>query len=186
MSNGNRNSAGWKSKLDELETLPGELMPDKNAAWDKLHSRLATKRNNNKKAVWYWAAAACILFALMIPMFVTNKKEAPLTGTAIKENQSPVKAPIATLIEKDGKDIAPVKNDKIVSVSAKNNNKINSKIIPQGIRNEIRLYDTVSSHSLVKENVNVISQPADTLSYVASALPKPASMSAMIGTTCVS
>jgi hypothetical protein len=171
MPNGNRNSAGWKSKLDELESLPGEMMPDKNAAWDKLHSRLATRRNNNKKAAWYWAAAACILFAVTIPMFVSNNKEGQLTGTAIKENQPAVKSPVATLIEKDGKDIVPVKNNEVVSVLAKNNNKINSKIIPQGIRNEIRLYDTVSSHGLVKENVNIISQPTDTLSNVASALP---------------
>jgi hypothetical protein len=172
MSNGNRNSATWRSKLDELESLPGEIMPDKNAAWDKLHSRLATKRNNNKKVTWYWTAAACVLFALMIPTFVTNKREAQLTTTTIKQNLSRVKTPARTLIEKDvlKENVRPAKKSEIISVRTKNE-KLNSKTIPQETSNEIRLYDTVSSHSLMKENVNIISQPADTLSYIASALP---------------
>ncbi|MEO6254044.1 MAG: hypothetical protein ABIO79_12095 [Ferruginibacter sp.] len=75
---------GWKNKLDGLTGLPGEAALEKNVAWEKLHSRLREKPHN-KKAVWYWAAA-CLLFALTIPLMLPNKKE-----NIVLRNQPPQK-----------------------------------------------------------------------------------------------
>ena len=73
MSNENHNSThNWKSKLEELESLPGEAMLDNNLAWEKLHARLQGK-NRERKPLWYWIAAAAVLFLFMIPIFISNK-----------------------------------------------------------------------------------------------------------------
>ena len=73
MSNENRNNTiKWKSKLDELDSLPGETLPDKNAMWEKLHGRI-DGRKNIRKIFWYRAAAACLLIALMIPGMLSRK-----------------------------------------------------------------------------------------------------------------
>ena len=65
---------GWKNKLDETGDLPGVVLQDKNAAWEKLHSRLQGKPRRINPA-WYWAAAACILFLCAIPLFTTTDQQ---------------------------------------------------------------------------------------------------------------
>ncbi len=74
MSNENLNSEfHWKSKLEELKSLPGEIF-NKEASWEKLHGQLQ-KKPGNKKALWYWAAAACLLAAISVALILSNKKE---------------------------------------------------------------------------------------------------------------
>ena len=80
---------GWKNKLEGLTGLPGETALDKNAAWEKLHSRLQ-ENPRKKKAVWYWAAA-CLLAALSIPLMMVNKKE----NIVVKQDQ-PQKQQVVT------------------------------------------------------------------------------------------
>jgi hypothetical protein len=64
----------WKSKLNELEAFPGDAF-NKEVAWMRLHERMQAKPRNTK-AIWYWAAAACALAAVIIPLlFLTTKKE---------------------------------------------------------------------------------------------------------------
>src|SRR5258705_1506391 len=87
MSNENYNNTGdWRSRLEALDNLPGEPLIDKNASWEKLHDRLREKKGN-KKIIWYWSAAACLLLVLMIPLINSNKKdhEPVKTGTAQKQ-----------------------------------------------------------------------------------------------------
>ncbi len=75
MSNENHNNIeDWRNKLEGLDKLPGETVIDKNASWEKLHERLREK-NYNKKIIWYRSAAACLLFALMIPLLNLIKEE---------------------------------------------------------------------------------------------------------------
>src|SRR5450755_2342791 len=76
------NAFHWKNKLEEMESLPDETF-NKEAAWEKLHQRMQGKPLN-KRAVWYWAAAACLLLALLIPLlFLENKK-----GNELVKNNS--------------------------------------------------------------------------------------------------
>ena len=67
------NDFHWKSKLEELESLPGETF-NKEVVWGKLHSRLQ-KKSGGKKLVLYWIAAACLLLAILTPLFLSNKEE---------------------------------------------------------------------------------------------------------------
>ena len=65
------NTSGWRNKLDELEHLPGPTF-NGDAAWDKLHGRLRGNKKS-KKIFWYWIAAACLLFGLMIALLNQQK-----------------------------------------------------------------------------------------------------------------
>src|SRR5665213_1662042 len=56
----------WKNKLTELQGLPREIFNGE-AAWDKLYVRMNEKRGK-KRMVWYWAAAAVLIFGLAIPL----------------------------------------------------------------------------------------------------------------------
>jgi len=64
MQNENRNNFHWKNKLDDTDSLPGEGIADKNAAWEKLHARLGGQPRR-KIAIWYWAAASILLLVLI-------------------------------------------------------------------------------------------------------------------------
>jgi hypothetical protein len=97
---------GWKNKLDDPADLPGFVLQHKNTTWEKLHSRLQEKPRRIGHA-WYWAAAACILFACVIPLFtVTDKKVATVKDDRVKN------APAETGI----KPSLPVKVETIVPV----------------------------------------------------------------------
>ncbi|MDQ2862896.1 MAG: hypothetical protein M3R50_04445 [Bacteroidota bacterium] len=79
------NNFQWKNKLEDLESLPGEIF-NKEATWDKLHERMQGNQSN-KKFVWYWIAAACLFFALFISFFLSNKKENVLVKNNSAKNK---------------------------------------------------------------------------------------------------
>lgn len=131
MSTENQNNSGdWKSKLDELDSLPGETIPDKNAAWEKLHERLRGKKRSNK-LIWYWVAAACLLLAMMIPWITTDTNENNLVQNnnpqiqikepSVHENLSVKKKTLATIpVVTVEKTIAPkiaIKKDNINTIA---------------------------------------------------------------------
>ncbi len=72
MSNENLNDY-WKNKLEDVDSLSAETFTDKNAAWEKLHSRLRQKPSR-VRTVWYWAAAACLLLVFILPIIIAGKK----------------------------------------------------------------------------------------------------------------
>ena len=74
MPNGKPGSPGWKNKLDDVGELPGYIVQDKNAAWEKLHSRLQEKPPHIRPA-WYWIAAAGILFVGLLPLFTASDRQ---------------------------------------------------------------------------------------------------------------
>ena len=74
MLNKNPNNLSWKNKLEEVEGLSGETMLDKNTTWNKLYQRLQPKRRSIK-ALWYWAAAACLFIAMLFSWLTTSKKQ---------------------------------------------------------------------------------------------------------------
>src|SRR4249919_3088538 len=72
MSNENpNNTSPWRNKLDELEHSPGSAF-NKDTAWDKLYRRLRVNKKS-KKILWYWIAAACLFFSLIITLLNYHK-----------------------------------------------------------------------------------------------------------------
>jgi len=80
----------WKSRLADLDSLPEEPV-DKNAAWEKLHSRLHQKPARTK-AAWYWAAACLLL--LMVLSFLIVKQSGNTTGPSIVQQKNAPAAPL--------------------------------------------------------------------------------------------
>ena len=69
----------WKSKLDELEIIPGEAPFDRTAAWQTLKGRLQQRPVRRTKA-WYWVAAACLLGIIVLSMLMRTQPDAPLVN----------------------------------------------------------------------------------------------------------
>jgi hypothetical protein len=55
----------WRGLIDQPEDRPDQVLDDKEATWQKLAERLGDRRRNRLSG--YRIAAACLLFALMIP-----------------------------------------------------------------------------------------------------------------------
>lgn len=168
----NENHNNWKQKLEELDSLPGESLHDKNASWEKLYARIGGKKQS-KKAVWYWAAAACILFALMMPIAILNKKTHQVDSVTIEQKPPEIKIPGTTMIDKKDsvKNISPVLPEKNEIRVAGRFNKAENKIITGKEINKIRLSDTVSTQNLVAEDNNNPLQAIDTSSGLTAIIP---------------
>jgi len=79
------NEQTWlSSRLEEPGALPGLGLTDKEATWDKLYERLS-ERPRRRNLTWLWAAAACILLALIPAAVLLKEKRAfPLSGGPTK------------------------------------------------------------------------------------------------------
>jgi hypothetical protein len=55
----------WRSLLDQPDARPDQVLDDREATWQKLADRLGEHRRN--RLYGYRIAAACLLFALIIP-----------------------------------------------------------------------------------------------------------------------
>jgi hypothetical protein len=62
------NRSDWRERLGDLEAQPGE------AAWDKLHLRLANKKRNNKPVWWFLAAACAVAIFFLLSFFKSDNK----------------------------------------------------------------------------------------------------------------
>lgn len=173
MSNENHNNFyNWKSKLEELESLPGEIMPDKNAMFEKIYTRLEG-RELHRKPMWYWIAAACVVFAFMISLLITNKKNHQMANTELKRNQPEKLASVATVIRKK-KSITiknPVLSEKNVAMNSDKKNEKIYKNIHKNKAVQLRVSDTVSTQNQIAEIVNDSSQAIDSSTSLVSAIP---------------
>ncbi len=86
MLNENQNKPGWKSRLEDTVDLGGETCRDKNELWEKLDSRLHGKPRR-KRFGWYWAAAACLLLALLFTFINVNRIPTDTAKTASQKIQ---------------------------------------------------------------------------------------------------
>lgn len=108
MSNENpNNDFHWKGKLEGLESLPGETF-NKEAAWNRVHECMQEKNSNNK-AIWYWAAAACLVIAFTSWFFSQKDEPALVKSNPVKEKGQPAVA----------QDVITNMKDSIVSISLK-------------------------------------------------------------------
>ena len=111
------NTPGWRNKLDNLEHLPGSAF-NRDAAWDKLHGRLGGTKKS-KKISWYWIAAACLFFGVMVTI-LNYQKTTPQASNqeTVKEQPKEVSNPVQKIdraIENKNEATAEIKN-KTVSV----------------------------------------------------------------------
>lgn len=160
MTSENQNNNNWKIKLDELSSLPGETIVDKNTAWTKLDARLRRKRKKGNP-IWYWIAAASILFAIMVPLLLFNKKDSQLTKVEIKQKPVETKKSEATaIIKKDSvkKIPSPSAEKNMVTVINKTH-KVSTNIIAKKSINQFRVPITVSTQDMMAETKNISLQP---------------------------
>lgn len=174
MSNENLNSSGnWKSKLDELEGLPGKTLPDKHLLWEKLHERLGGKKGN-KKVVWYWIAAACLLFALIISFLNSDKENHQIIkDEVVQKQQEKLIIPPAPVIKKDeSKSISPVFFKKNETVTFNQNEIKPAHIeISSRINNAIHVPNTISEHDVVAQTTITEPPPTDNILNITDKLP---------------
>ena len=149
MSNENpNNTPHWRNKLDELENLPGSAFNGK-AAWDKLHGRLGGNKKS-KKIYWYWVAAACLLFGLMITLlnYYKGASKPGNSGTIVKEQPKEIKKPVLKIEEANKNEIVnnaePIK-DNIVYTRNRSIQR-NRHIIPTKVVAEVRSNDVVVNY----------------------------------------
>lgn len=178
MSNEKQNNyEDWKSKLNHLDGLPDESMPDKNEVWEKLHHRLHGKIRS-KKTLWYWAAAACILIIIMTPLvhFKYNNNDLPNTQTLNNSIETPThdleNSP--GIIISDKKD-SSLNSEPALAITNQLKKEIPSdkKITRQNEQKKItiiRLSDTVSRQNLLADQSNSLSL-LDTFQVATTAVP---------------
>ena len=140
MSNENLNDFHWKNKLEDVSNLSGETLTDKNAAWEKLHSRLRQNPRHIGPA-WYWAAAACLLLAILVPLMTANKKQDSL----VENSPAQIQSKKATVPE-----ILPSKENAVVDISSSLIE--NKKTINQGIQTRS---SKSSANNIVKKEETV-------------------------------
>ena len=144
MSNKDQNNnPSWSSRLDELDSLPGENSSGKNRSWEKLQARLQEKKEN-KKMAWYWAAA-CLFALILLPWALQHKKEE--IGFAGSPSVKQPNIPADTAMVKNNITV-PVKKNKDIPPSIKVNvpaaNSTASKL-PQPVKKKIPDGDTVTT-----------------------------------------
>ena len=133
MLNENFNNLNWKDRLEDSNNLSAETLSDKNAAWEKLHNRLR-ENSNSKKAVWYRAAAACLLLAILIPLMLVHNFKNNVVKNNIEKGiiQEPelkkaelltkgaIAAAPAVLVEKKRKVKSKIKNYNFSTIAVTN------------------------------------------------------------------
>jgi hypothetical protein len=176
MNSENHNNTTWRIKLDDLESLPGEPGADKNALWTKLDAQLRRKRNT-RKPIWYWSAAACILFVFMIQLMISNKGNHQLVNTDVNQNQ-----PEAKQIQSEKPASAVTMNHKKDSIKIKNpvpseknvviiSDKKTQENIQKNRKDKLRVSDTVSTQNQIAETTDNSLQIIDSSFGFASAIP---------------
>jgi hypothetical protein len=167
------NDFHWKSKLDEMESLPGETF-NKEAAWEKLHKRMQGK-SANKSVVWYWAAAACLLMALIIPLlFLTNKKESVIVKNNSVEKQTQSSSHLLPPGDIDTSVIISSMSavEKLPAQFSKENNKINSSINLKAIPVEAIAGKTQKEEYITQKVSDNAAVPVDTAISIVANLPE--------------
>ncbi len=112
----------WKQKLEDATA---EEAFGKDAAWDKLYIKM-NQRPLKGKAMWYWLAAACTLFAIILSVSFYFQKndatsEATLAHSASKNNASrTVTATIDNFIKNKNMLYKAIAVNKIISPKHKN------------------------------------------------------------------
>jgi hypothetical protein len=159
MLNENHNKPNWKSRLEEVSSLPDHLLADKNASWEKLHGRLHAKPRRIKPW-WYWVAAACLLGAITIPFLTVHKKQEAL----VKNEPTKTVLKKAGVTASDVKEIAPIA---VIVAPVEKKQKATPASLPGSVKNkEYKIKDDrliaatgLDEPIITQQNPIVLSQP---------------------------
>ena len=89
-------TVGWKKKLEDMDSLPGEAPAGNHVAWEKLHNRLH-EAPGRKKTAWYWAAA-CLLLLAAFPFVIRKASiQAPLKDLVHQKQLLTPAAPVVLI-----------------------------------------------------------------------------------------
>ena len=139
ISNENCGSASWKSRLEDPAILAHNSGTDTNELWQKLYARLEAKPRGNKVVAWYWVAAACLIAAVLLPLFNNNLTKNGISKTAGIKEPPAAAAKVANMfsaapIEKSGRVVEKTTTLKIVnknaSTSIVSHNSVQEAVIP--------------------------------------------------------
>jgi len=121
--------------LEDVGSLQEETLADKNAVWEKLHSRLG-KRPRRVRGLWY-LAAACLLLMVVIPVMMTTKSH----NSLVKNNPAQIESKKEIVPE-----ILPSKETDLADVAFPiiKKNKITGKLIRTS-------YEKISSNDISKK-----------------------------------
>ena len=166
MSNENpNNTPHWRNKLDELEHIPGSLFSS-DTAWDKLYGRLRGNKNS-KKIFWYWIAAACLVFGLMVTVLnyhkntleTSNKETAIKREREINKHAAKVEAVDNNKNEGGNENVNELGKDKIVATSNKPIQR-KRRIAPTEVATKVRSNEVAINypkHEPVAKSLQVVS-----------------------------
>ena len=166
------NNINWKNRLEELESSAGGEAFNKEAAWEKLHTRLQSK-SRNKKVIWYWLAAACLFFALFMFFFLSNKKENVLVkNNLLQKKIIPTQSQHVPSVNKDISAMASslITKNKKANQSIRDIDKINTVINHKTAQGEI--VQNKKGEIIIHEIENNAARPVDTLISIAATLPE--------------
>ncbi len=165
------NNINWKNRLEELESSADGTF-NKEAAWEKLHTRLQSKPRN-KKIIWYWLAAACLFFALFMFFFLSNKKENVLVkNNVLQKKIIPTQSQHVPIVTKDTSAVVSsltAKNKK-TNQSIKDIDKINTVINHKAI--QIEIVQNKKEEIIAHEIENNAAMPVDTVISIAATFPE--------------
>ena len=82
------NNESFRSRLAAPETLPGEYLQDKDAAWDKLQNRL-NQKPKRAAAAWYYWAAAVLVACLSLPFLIKEQPKKDVVKAKLPTKVSP-------------------------------------------------------------------------------------------------
>lgn len=163
------NNFHWKNKLEDLESLPGEIF-NKEATWDKLHERMQGKQAN-KKFVWYWIAAACLFFALFISLFLLNTKENVLVKNNLVKNKLSAPSTLPVITKDTVTIISSLPSEKKMPASPlENRTKINSFLTRQIIKPKI--VPDKKEEFIEQKIISTAAVSVDTVISIVSNLPE--------------
>jgi hypothetical protein len=163
------NIPGWKANLDALDNLPGENAYDKSDAWEKLHVRLSDSKKTRIKA-WYWIAAACIFFALLLSLFYPESNIHHAMNSSLHEHQPSIKTVSGEKGDKvPATNLTMAGNEKKILI---NPSKTMAKTISENTKEIVRISHTVSSTNLLPPTESNFMTPLDTLSSFVSIQPE--------------
>ena len=97
----------WRTRVGDIDGLPGEPAFNSARGWDKLQTRLDKKRHRIAP-YWYWAAAAFLIIMLTISMLNMNNRKSDFT---VQDKKLPENKPansIETKINPPAESYSPV------------------------------------------------------------------------------
>ncbi len=148
MQNEKNNSRHWKQKLDDADFLSAQTRLNKEVAWQKLQQRL--HKPKRKKAIAYWAVAACLLPLLIVVSYALHQKKKGVANEFVYHHHTTTKPLI--------KQTLPQQNNATTAVIKLNVEQ--KKTAAKKITNSTTVFDTNKKISLIETDDSITANKA--------------------------